>query len=90
MSATLTFAAIPLLVRRVEFVLRHWARLQEAEEDEDLKEMLEDVVGLFTETKVREVLLDSAARASAHIGQVSATLYTRQNQPHVARLTLDS
>ena len=33
--------------------------------------MLEDVAGLFTEAKVRDVLTDSAARASAHIGQVS-------------------
>ncbi|KAL7416070.1 hypothetical protein BDY24DRAFT_439291 [Mrakia frigida] len=63
------YLSIPLLTRRAEFVLRHWARLQEAEEDEDLKDMLEDVAELFTEAKVREVLLDTAARASAHISQ---------------------
>lgn len=69
-----SLSAIPLLIRRCELVLRHWARLQEAEADEDLRDMLEDVAGLFTEHKVRDVLLDSAARASAHISHVSRTL----------------
>ena len=39
--------------------------------------MLEDVAELFTEAKVREVLLDTAARASAHIAQVSSDALLR-------------
>lgn len=67
-------AAIPLLLARAQFVVSQWQRLhsEEADADEDFREMMEDVDAIFTESKVREILVDSATRAGADLTLVSA------------------